>query len=196
MRKKIMATILFIVFASSHQSIISMQKNKLKNSSIGLPTTLETLIKKNYSFNNLTTKIQVAITEGAIKNGGGLQEVWQRALERTLISATIHKKESVIIVQINVADASKKLKKHFKPQITSKTIRQIQKGKMTSPFKPTEPPPTEQKSRALYSSTLYGLMLFSAGWLGKTWWDAGGKNQTIKVGSFLLNTIIHEFTKV
>lgn len=157
-----------------------------------VPVMLDAVIKDRYKkLKNLTTKVQITLNNKAIKNPGGLIEKWQTVLERTPLIAAIHKLDSVLIAQIDVTIASKILKKLFKSQIISKTIRQIQSGKMTSPFKQLPEPPPSKNS--FLATTFCSIALFSAGWLGKTWWDAGGNRQTIAVGSSILNYLMDEF---
>ncbi len=190
-------SLILVIICSIQCSVLNGMEKQNRHRSLELlerPRMLHDVIKERYYLGkNINATVQIVFSD-TIKNKGGLAEVWQTVLDLTPVTTALYKLENNIIVQVNVTEASKKLKKHFKPQITAKTLRHIQSGKTTGPpIQPAQLPP--QKNPSLLYSTACGLALFSAGWLGKTWWDAGGKDNTIALGTYILKYLLAEFNQ-
>lgn len=152
------------------------------------PLTLYNVIKDNTykRYTNIKRKVEIIVAE-TVKNRGGLVELWQTSFENTSVNQVLHKLDSLAYIQVDVTAATIKLKKHFKYQIQSKTIRQIIRRELRPTGLYLIPEPSINDF--LYKS-LYGLALISTGWIGKSLWDAGGKKYTMLWGNYLFQQLV------
>lgn len=181
-----MGALVFCIMLSS--TAYCMEKKKRRSKHLETQN-FSTLVKNKFKFGNLTQQIQIIIDSTKIKNRGSLDVIWQQAFEKVLITGILHRIDNAFLVQIDVTDASKLLKKHYKPQIKAKAIRQIISGKMTSPFKPIQSPAPES---TLVSTTFYGLAFITMGWFGKKLWDEQVKHYLFNVGTRAMHSILNE----